>query len=56
MNHLVTILTAVWDRLIITAIVTGSLAILVFTSGWALPVGVTLFGITILLTLAIAAS
>lgn len=41
--------------LIATSVITASLAIPAFASGWALPIGVALSGMNILLSLAIAA-
>ena len=41
--------------LIATAVITGCLSIPVFASGWAMPISMTLFGMSILLPLANAA-
>ena len=56
MKRLAAVLNTVGNRLITTAVVTGSLSIPAFTSSWALPIGVGLSSITMLLSLATAAS
>ena len=55
MKHLATI-SNVGSRLIATAVITYSLYIPPFSSGWALPICVALSDISILLPLANAAS